>query len=1363
MLKAEQKPVQQSLPTVPPELDPLAALQDRFTADAPTAKSLNQALELAKKAGKTEPVPVLHHPLVDAAPPPSFEAREETSEHHKVHSGSASETQNSPTAASKAAAIGGDSATTGNGISGGVPPSGDKHASADTAKPSLSKRSESSEGIGAFLLDGDSSGVQSGFDNGSGMDMTDFTAFDDDVAKFFGNSMDDRLPGADNSLSEPDLSGRSTQAGQVSGPRRAADQDAILSQSNSDGIKPVARDSHMDIDTDVQKPTSDTVTNSQRDSARESFSQNIMALTLSTLRKQGITTGRPDSKAMGSKLTGFFEDDLTERRLGRLRPIGAIGKRNTRSKLMTRRFVKSKSDAYSGRHPTSAVSSSVPLYGFPPQTISKACPSPKRQAVQDLYVPRRRMKAFLRRRLSGRPISRSSALVDSETDDTDSSELEEDVIPFVKSTVFLDTEKNMNGGGGSLLDEGGKPNERIQEEDGVLLIDSRDKPEFDPLKIAESVAVDCASACMVLATSRALPMSFSPVALDSKVSAEGNGSFCSSREEESTKSVGTHHGDMKPAHLPSTKTTNHVGSPIARSVLLTKRERDLLSLLTILEMQAISARELDIFREDQVSVMRDAFAMGSRLEPSPSEEAYPSVSSTTVRRVVHGLPNLLSTSRVFRSCSAAMKELNDNMPSMEIRGPLALSDALSEKSSLFPLGSPRVCVGYNNDWIETPSNVLPLWEKTGLEPYSERKNVQYVAVASKEMESDVRVFLRDLSAAYEECSFGRHSAMPFEAVTLVSNSMKNEQKCRPKNPDVLNEEDKALAEQFHLAVTGLCTKLAAVTREHRKNANGTTTNIVAYIVSPFENGDLAGNVALLRAVAPLVCSIPGTVPSTVSLLGPMPTGGALAAAPWKSSPAAKSVVSLTVRILPREVVDRQLSGHVQIQGLLEQSLRPQLLKAVSFAVFSSIRSKRVKSSHADGEMAGVLARAALMPDDLMSPMTPDIIAESPGGNSTGPVSPKGTANDDHGNSPTGGTSTMAAAFVDQSSALSPSFLHEPAVVLSGVGKHMGQTDGRADIVLHLAYSYCENSSRYIFAWTSQRGEMLDLATVAVSRVAIAASRRKAFWCMWARGQRWKISFVDSIHATVTKDGAFLDGEIDDWEWVLSKMIRADSTAANKQPGEEPYQKVVRRFPPAVEQSRSDDISDLYTDHPTPATPGNSQPGTSGATLKSTISLDTKMPGISSVTILNVCEGEETHFLADVHETAVGGERCGFVLVSDGRTSNGQDVLSNAILARFEENNVAAIQLNVFRHYGKERQGEDMADDRSPWDGGSMEAITSNIASNFHELRYVGVAPSWPLERWLSSYPIHLDIVRRFERQVRFAHALAFAPSVGGVK
>ena len=254
-VKTEPKPEDYSAcRSLAHQLGPLAALCDHFTADSPTAKALNDALELARKEGNAETVPVLHRPLAHGIPPPSFgHHEEEAGKHFKTENDTNSETHNSPTAGTKTSGAHAESNTTANRSGNIAQPKDDqKHVSAEAPVPNITKLSGSSEGLDAFWLDGDTSGEQGSFDIGPGMDRSDFTAFDGDVTKFFGNSIDDRLPGTDNPLSEPDVSGRSLPLEQTNSIGGSGDQDASLSQSNSDGGK-LVRDSDMEIDTDEHK------------------------------------------------------------------------------------------------------------------------------------------------------------------------------------------------------------------------------------------------------------------------------------------------------------------------------------------------------------------------------------------------------------------------------------------------------------------------------------------------------------------------------------------------------------------------------------------------------------------------------------------------------------------------------------------------------------------------------------------------------------------------------------------------------------------------------------------------------------------------------------------------------------------------------------------------------------------------------------------------------------------------------------------------------------------------------------------------------------------------------------------------------
>lgn len=56
--------------------------------------------------------------------------------------------------------------------------------------------------------------------------------------------------------------------------------------------------------------------------------------------------------------------------------------------------------------------------------------------------------------------------------------------------------------------------------------------------------------------------------------------------------------------------------------------------------------------------------------------------------------------------------------------------------------------------------MLPFWEKLGLEPYSIKKQVNYLVVypSNKGIETSVVEFFRNLSTVYDTCRLGIHSA-----------------------------------------------------------------------------------------------------------------------------------------------------------------------------------------------------------------------------------------------------------------------------------------------------------------------------------------------------------------------------------------------------------------------------------------------------------------------------------------------------------------------------------------------------------------------------------------------------------------------------
>lgn len=1342
-----------SVAAPPTTAKPTSNAVQPFANDAPTAQSLNAALRSLQPKGQKDTLPVMLHPLVETVFPPtsSFSAEDGSTESQELKEEST--VAANPTDAKNSTS--GDS----NPVTAQVQKDAEAPATEQPVKSEpVAGSLTTARGLDSFQLDVDVTTTQDVFDSGHEMDMADFGALEDEFAEFFQDGMDDRIPDVGsgalaNESSTPLESGNA----QTSLERNTSEVESKLQMEKTSGA-----DAKMDVDSVPQEHDMDRVQATGNASGANGELDNLSPTELVRAAFKSFaskaTQNNTEIVDVRKRLNSFFEDDFTERRRLRLSTSERISKRRRLSKLYN---PKSRLQLLRACSASDVLSNLTEKKTSPVSDIKVAGEELKRKS---LYVPWKKIHAFSHLLRKGESVTdpvilkQASLSEIADSDEEGDSAIQEHAKKSYKSADILSLEELTSDSG--------------NEKPLFSHITSDRQLDSEAFKIANSVAIDCASVCFVLSSDRSSHTSGSPAHNEYSYT---HSSPTGIREDDPKYTSSIHLGQNAAKGLPphpalKTQLPAVSSSPGGRSTL--KREGELFNILSLIEMQLFSMNELCLFRNDLIDAT-DCLQM----DKAPPELGTDMVSSATMRRVLLGLPRALETSQVFRPYLESLRctktpadndGLRDDMPPTDsdseelgvevpsVLGPLSITEYMGKSAGVFPLNPPKVCIGYNKEWMETFGGALPLWEKAGLEPYSERKNVEYVAMAPKDIEQDVKVFLGDVSSVYEECSFGKHVIFPFEPVAFIANSMVESPSTDVrKSAGVLTEPEKAMTEQYQLHVKALCTKLASLTRENRKNPIASPTNIVAYVISPFKKKQKAANVALLRAISPLVNAVPGAVPSGIGSTPPIPN---LPAAPWRASPS-KGIVSLTVRVLPREVVDRNLAGVVDMERVNNRSLRPQLLKAISFAVFNSIRTKRVRIPSTDGEVANVLSRASLMPDDLMSPMTPDMVTESPGGASITPVSPLGNMTEEGGaHSGHIVPSSLHVGHVDQSCALSPSFLHEPAVVLAGVGKHMGQTDSRADIVLHLAYTFCEASSRFVFAWTDQRGELLDVATVPIIRTAMTSSRRKAFWGMWARGQRWRIPYVDEVHATVSRLGPLASGELSDWEWVMSKVMSSKSSLSEKIADEDISVPVVRRFPPP-QQAKPEEVNDVYTEISTPATPGVAQTTSSAPGSKSAPSMDVKMPPVCSVSILSICNLETHLFLEESWDPNA--DRRDFAIVGRERLSRGKNVQASAVLARYEEDGIKALEVNILRHYGSAGHSEEMSDVRSPWDSLDVQSIANKIISNFHDLRYTGSSPSWPAQRWLSMYPVHIDAVRGYQSYLRLIHSNGSGfPAVG---
>lgn len=1332
--------------------------ENTLVDQVPTSESLNTAFHVLQSNNPSTLVPTLHHPLLKPIPEPTFQRlpdspvsipAKDTDASHAATSTIKPQNPIDPTNAYQPEQ---------QSCLDEIQQSFDLLA--DSSRRDQDVHPQASNGLEAFLMGSAENPHDSvaPFEPSGAMDMTDFSAFDDDVTVFFRDSMDDRLAGNDNALSPIVESAPSSVNMQPDGFARANN---ALNDTLSDfkDMRKTVFDAHMDVDTTAQFNKDDKskcgIPNTNTKSKEiEQETSTIVGATLASLWRP-LPTSKPEPGAIKSQLKSLYETDHLQRQSNLLKVSRPISKRRDQKHVQARRVLVSKSRSRPSSLSTgSALQQNTSCNGTTESTAQPG--SFFSQQLRGLYIPSRFMKKYRSLKRKGAKFDFSSLRDECESE-ASSSDCEDDgenvatlSPPSIQTASKSETIPMMHPSASQLPDTKPKVSTRVDTSAKLGLC-----MDYDPTKIVDSVAVDCASVCMVLAAERAShnPVLFNHIDSSSSVSG-GDGSRSSpgprDLEQKSTSSLSSQSNSrVLPAMAPKSQ-NNALGPPPTR---MSKKERDISCLFALLEMQLFGRMELELFESDDSVLIRtdsnEISSIGMNEKVSPP----------AMRKLMLGLPRSIEMSETFKIWIDAFRDSYKDNPVPSIEGPISVASYLGENITVTPLEPARVCVGYDKGWLETNFGVLPLWEKTGLEPYSEPKDVEYLALGPKDLEEDVKAFLRDVSVAYEECLFGRHQAMP-ESLTLIAPSIDrggvstningtntyNSQKA-------MTDSEKSIAEQYHLTVNTVHTRLQALAKEHRQNPSR-SANIVVYVISPYDKSMNEANVALVQAVAPLAGTIPSIVPSVVNHGGVMTN---LSPAPWRISPSSKSVISVTVRIIPKEVVDRRLLGQVGNNDLLERPLRPQLMKAVCFAVYSSLRYKRIRPSSIDSEVGGILARGAMV-DDLMSPMTPEIVGEAVSGPYGTPMSPLSATIEEAVAHNTSLPSSNFAGNVDQSSAVSSSYLHEAAIVLSGAGEHTGECSGNPTMVLHLAYAYCESASRFVFSWTDRRGELLDTASVPISKCGLSASRRKAFWGMWARGQRWRLPFVTNVHATICKLGSVGLDELEDWEWVLNKVVCTNGSVGSERKGLDiSGRRILRRFPPVQSTKTGEESLDIYADVPTPATPSTGQalcPSSHTGAGRNQFSLDVKLPGILSVSVLGL-RNADTHLLLEKSMKADEVDRRDFLIVSDGSLCKGLKAQANGIIGIFGDDGIKGIELNVLRHYGMQwDSGEGMGDDRPDWDAAEIKTIATTIACNFHDLRYVASPPCGPLKRWLSTHPVHVEAVRTMQSSLNRVYAFS---------
>lgn len=1183
-------------------------------------------------------------------------------------------------------------------------------------------------GAGVDVLDS----LVGGSEGGGGFDMDEVGVFDDDVTQFFGSAeVTPSLPAASTFVLGKNVS---PDALQTVGKLPLSTKN-LESVSRGSGV-----DEHVTAQPDLGPPNT-TCMAALRAGARFSLpTVDTTAVWFTMLNETDITRDRPCTPQREEEVLKFIERDVAKRR-------------RVRTRL-------------------------DPLLSPERKTIKKPCSFSTHDRLQratvvparDLYYPKRVMTVF------NKVDVLSSAL---EAPDSYSSTVDEGA--SLESSA--DEAIEVNDSQAMMAVVIGK---EIAEEDvqvPVLLSDSVSHGDFFLQRAqyaASSVAVDCAGACFVILSAEVNCESYvsSPwifgVSLVAKVP-----SFFDSRDI-SFGGAGTTSSGMR--------SSNVLGKAYRCDSLEALMEKDDKALECLFQMQIIGAPEIQLLPLTGVPLRVDKPAdipsYYSKAGGSGISDGSVVVDALTALGLSAGHPALVRralqgfSSVVQNGCVLERESEDDGMDTGEdgetkhikylsISGPLPVSDVP-------PKEIPRVCVGFRGDWVETGSGILPLWEKSGLEPYACPKSVQFAVLAPNELADDVRFFFRDVSAGYEECSLGRHSPMPFDSLSLITNSVPvplSELDSRA-DPDKVTSAESRMVQQYHLAAAGLATKFTSVSHDSRKS-DAIGPNFVIYVVSPFPRHRRAAIAALFHAVTPLVTCIPNTAVSS-GLSPPLPPG--LISSPWRlassaqpfdhaaqpaphSQPSqlgmgssnslansallAQSVsgvaIGLTVRMLPREAVERyplDLATHSYPTRVL---LRSQLVKSVAFAVYGSLRSRRLRRTMYDSESLG--GAPSSESSELLSPMTPDIATTGSPSNANVsaamplPPSPR-----------IAGERSATGDFLNPDRNLS-TFLYDPAFVLAGVGERTSQAGLSRIAALHLCYTLLEEQSKCIFAWTDSRGETLDVGVMVMPGQAPGLRFSKLFESMWKQGHQWWVPYVNHTCVTIAKVGSAMSiSEKEEWQSVVRRFI-ASSNARAEFAGDRIETRL--RFPNVRGDRSGDSVSepegvDIMQDAATPATPAAmpavlasastgfvpaSVSGNDGAEFAA----DTSFSTLRSVTILSVVE-------SSIPDLVASEARRDFVFLAG--SAGGCEAKAVMIVDVAPGKNARQLELSMLAHFGVCRSESETV---CGWDGRDAASILRHICSNFDGLRTASSPPCWPRQLWLSSYPIHVDAVWKLRR------------------
>uniref|UniRef100_A0A7S2ZQM2 Mediator of RNA polymerase II transcription subunit 13 n=1 Tax=Rhodosorus marinus TaxID=101924 RepID=A0A7S2ZQM2_9RHOD len=687
----------------------------------------------------------------------------------------------------------------------------------------------------------------------------------------------------------------------------------------------------------------------------------------------------------------------------------------------------------------------------------------------------------------------------------------------------------------------------------------------------------------------------------------------------------------------------------------------------------------DILRLVDMQVVGRNVVEDELLSP-PAEKDSLSLPLGVVRRT------LAKINKIFQDIYSCRNLGSSKSKTIEIQGPVCID---SKPFSVTVLDPPQVCTGFRGDWIETSNCIIPFWEKACLEPFSDEKYVVFGVIAPSYLEKESERFFRDLKTSYQECSLGKHQGLAGSGYFYVD--------CLGMEAEELGTKDmgeySSIIDAYRMEVSSCAAKMTA--QRDRK----VEENFVVYVIPPVRFRDDKRLGALIRSLASLLSP---AVDADGELI-PSLIGG---------------VRQLQLKILPQELLRPPSEG---VMDTNRWPVRAQLIKSYAFSVYNMLRSKTV-SAKDDGPRHQTSKSIGYDQIEFWSPVTPEYAGMSLAGNLP-TAKHNGTGNSAVEEwSPPANLASLASTAVQEASSVS--FLYEPAMTLTGVGKQSEGTEGNpGDMLLHLCYKYCPEAQRYSYAWTDSRGEFLDVASLSCAADTGRQMRRVYFSLMLGRGQRWHLPYVRGLGVVISKVGPLQSSECEDWDFVVRKLLEATT--------EESETLLCRRFPPEVKQMNEAEGFGNSTKENRPVLgfyPDKFQQDFVQVFRSvSLLELDEDqyfrtLPLPSEETSQSATRQRD--LLVAIPESGCGGSEAAAYILRSPRTLADTDSRSGVLRVR------------LYTHFGI----PDL-DKRPEVDGADARAVTMYLAKNLYDLCAVGSPPCWPLDAWQPRWPIHVQAVR----------------------